>query len=307
MRGRHEAANKDRDSLRQGVKVSGDRLTFRQVDVFTSVPFKGNPVAVVHGADRLSAERMQSIAAWTNLSETTFVCEPTDERADYRLRIFSPRVEMPFAGHPTLGSAHSVLSGGLRPGTEGRLIQQCGKGLVTVRLEGERLFFELPHPAMEEIGAERLSALADALGISTHDVGANALIDVGPVWATLQLEDADAVRRLRPDMTRVAALASQGVGDVTVFGLEAEGADAPVEVRSFAPADATPEDPVCGSGNGCVAALVRRERLLDGRSYVARQGGCLGRDGRVEVRFDEEGSIWVGGHAVTCVEGALYA
>lgn len=205
---------------------------------------------------------MQAIASWTNLSETTFVCAPTDERADYRLRIFSPRVELPFAGHPTLGSAHAVLSEGLRPKTEGRLIQQCGKGLVTVHVDGERLFFELPRPAMQEIGGQRLTALT-------------------------------------------AALAPQGVADVTVFGLEPEGADAQVEVRSFAPADATPEDPVCGSGNGCVAALVRREGLLDGDAYVARQGGCLGRDGLIEIRFAEDGSIWVGGGAVTCVEGTL--
>jgi PhzF family phenazine biosynthesis protein len=278
---------------------------FRQVDVFTSAPFKGNPVAVVHDADRLSPELMQRIASWTNLSETTFVCAPTDPRADYRLRIFSPRSEMPFAGHPTLGSAHAVLSAGLRPKTPGRLLQQCGKGLVTVRVEGERLFFELPEPEVQEIGAERLSALTNALGVPPHAVGANALIDVGPVWATLQLKDADAVRCLRPDMGRIAALSSQGVADVTVFGLEREAAEAQIEVRSFAPADATPEDPVCGSGNGCVAALVRREGLLAGDSYVARQGGCLGRDGRVEIRFDETGSIWVGGQAVTCVEGLL--
>src|SRR2546423_4139341 len=153
----------------------GERLEFRQVDVFTAVPFKGNPVAVVHDADRLSTEQMQGIAGWTNLSETTFVCAPTDPRADYRLRIFSPRSEMPFAGHPTLGSAHAVLSAGLRPKTQGRLLQQCGKGLVAVRVEGERLFFELPEPAMHEIGAERLSALANALGVEPDAIGTNAL------------------------------------------------------------------------------------------------------------------------------------
>jgi PhzF family phenazine biosynthesis protein len=282
-------------------------LTFRQVDVFTGVPFKGNPVAVVHDADRLSTEQMRTIARWTNLSETTFVCAPTDERADYRLRIFSPSSEMPFAGHPTVGSAHAVLSGGLRPKRPGRLLQECGKGLVALRVEGERIFFELPVPAMREIEAEGLSALADALGIRAEAVGANALIDVGPVWATLQLEDADAVRRLRPDLARVASLAPLGLSEVKVFCLEREGGEAQVEVRSFAPADGVPEDPVCGSGNGCVAALVRREKLLAVGSYVARQGCCLGRDGRVEVRFEEDGSIWVGGQAVTCVEGVLNA
>jgi PhzF family phenazine biosynthesis protein len=280
-------------------------LTFRQVDVFTGVPFKGNPVAVVHDADRLSTEQMQTIARWTNLSETTFVCAPTDERADYRLRIFSPASEMPFAGHPTIGSAHAVLSAELRPKRPGRLLQECGKGLVALRVEGERIFFELPEPAMREIEAEGLAALADALGIRAEAVGANALIDVGPVWATLQLEDADTVRRLRPDLARVAALSPLGLSEVTVFGLERDDEEAQVEVRSFAPADGVPEDPVCGSGNGCVAALVRREGLLAGSSYVARQGGCLGRDGRIEVRFGEDGSIWVGGRAVTCVEGVL--
>jgi PhzF family phenazine biosynthesis protein len=273
--------------------------------VFTTVPFKGNPVAIVHDADQLSTEQMQGIASWTNLSETTFICAPTDPRADYRLRIFSPRSEMPFAGHPTLGSAHAVLSAGLRPKTPGRLFQQCGKGLITLRVEGAHLFFELPKPSVQEIGAERLSALASALGIPSAAIGANALIDVGPVWATLQLKDADAVRRLRPDMGRIAALSAQGVADVTVFGLEREGAEAQVEVRSFAPADATPEDPVCGSGNGCVAALVRRDGLLARNSYVAAQGSCLGRDGRVEIRFEEDDSIWVGGQAVVCVEGVL--
>ena len=275
--------------------------------MFTSVPFKGNPVAVVHGADRLSVERMQEIASWTNLSETTFVCDPTDPRADYRLRIFSPAAEMPFAGHPTIGSAHAVLSAGLRPRTPGRLLQQCGKGLVPLCVEGERIFFALPEPAFREIDADGLSSLAGALGTPADSVGASALIDVGPVWATLQLEDADAVRRLRPDLGRVAALDPLGLSEVTVFGLERGVGVTQVEVRSFAPTHATPEDPVCGSGNGCVAALVRREGLLGGRSYVASQGGCLGREGRVEIRFGEEGTIWVGGRAVTCVEGVLNA
>lgn len=283
----------------------GDKLTFRQVDVFTAVPFKGNPVAVVHGADRLSDEQMQGIASWTNLSETTFVCAPTDARADYRLRIFSPRNELPFAGHPTIGSARAVLSGDLRPKAPGRLVQQCGKGLVPLRVDGSLISFKLPEPALSEIHAEQMAALATALGVPLHTVGANALVDVGVVWFTLQLADADAVRRLQPDLGRIAALSTEGGPGVTVFGLEQDGAEAQVEVRSFAPADATPEDPVCGSGNGCVAALVRRDGLLGGRSYVARQGSRLGRDGRVEVSFEDDGSIWVGGQAVTCVEGTL--
>jgi PhzF family phenazine biosynthesis protein len=283
----------------------GEKLIFRQVDVFTGVPFKGNPLAVVHDADRLAPEQMQAIARWTNLSETTFVCAPTDGRADYRLRIFTPARELPFAGHPTVGSAHAVLRGGLRPETPGRLVQECGRGLIQVRVEGERLFFRLPEPALGDLADGRLAEVAGALGVSPGEVAAAAVIDVGPVWLTLQLTDADLVRGLRPDQARVAAATPPGAVGVTVFGLEPEGAESQLEVRSFAPTQGVPEDPVCGSGNGCVAVLVRREGLLGKDSYVARQGRCVGRDGRVEVRFGEDGAVWVGGRAVTCVEGTL--
>ncbi len=281
----------------------GEKLTFRQVDVFTGVPFKGNPVAVVHDADRLTTGQMQEIARWTNLSETTFVCAPSDERADYRLRIFTPASELPFAGHPTVGSAHAVLRGGFRPRTPGRLLQECGKGLVTLRVEGERIFFELPRPSLRDPTVEEWATAAESLGIPPDEVVAGAVIDVGPVWLTLQLKDADLVRSLRPDQALVAA-ATPGNTGLTVFGLEREGAGSQLEVRSFAPNEGVPEDPVCGSGNGCVAALVRREGLVGRNSYVATQGRCIGRDGRIEVKF-EDGAIWVGGQAVTCVEGTL--
>src|SRR5919112_3323422 len=148
----------------------GEKFTFRQVDVFTSVPFKGNPVAVVHDADGLAPDEMQTIARWANLSETTFVCAPTDPRADYLLRIFTPAAELPFAGHPTVGSAHAVLRGGLRPKTPGTLVQQCAKGLIPVRVEGEKLLFELPQPAVQEIHAEQLAEVAAALGVQTREV-----------------------------------------------------------------------------------------------------------------------------------------
>lgn len=281
----------------------GEKLTFRQVDVFTGVPFKGNPVAVVHDADGLTTGQMQEIARWTNLSETTFVCAPSDERADYRLRIFTPASELPFAGHPTVGSAHAVLRGGLRPRAPGRLVQECGKGLVNLRVEGERIFFELPEPSLRDPTVEEWAGAADALGISAEEVVAGAVIDVGPVWLTLQLKDADLVRSLRPDQALVAAVTPGSTG-LNVFGLEREGAETQLEVRSFAPTQGVAEDPVCGSGNGCVAALVRREGLLGRNSYVATQGRCIGRDGRIEVKF-EDGAIWVGGQAVTCVEGTL--
>ncbi|HYL19204.1 MAG TPA: PhzF family phenazine biosynthesis protein [Burkholderiales bacterium] len=280
-------------------------LPFQQVDVFTSVPFKGNPVAVVLDGNSLSTQAMQAIAGWTNLSETTFVCTPTDARADYRLRIFTPRSELPFAGHPTIGSAHAVLRYGLKPKTAGRLIQECGKGLVTLALDDRRLFLSLPKPQLRDVPALQLDAMAAALGISASTVHAKAVIDVGVVWITLQLDSARAVTRLEPDLARIAAATPRGVAGVTVFGLTSAGGEVQLEVRSFAPAEGVPEDPVCGSGNGCVAALVKRDRLLAGPTYVASQGGCVGRDGRVEVRFADDDTIWLGGQAVTCVEGTL--
>ncbi len=279
-------------------------LAFQQVDVFTAVPFKGNPVAVVLDGDELSSPQMQSIASWTNLSETTFVCTPTDQRADYRLRIFTPKRELPFAGHPTIGSAHALLRHGLKPRASGHLVQQCGKGLVDIKIDGELLLFALPEPQFREPTLSQLAAVAEGLGVMTDDIQRAAIIDVGPVWFTVQLASDDVVRALAPDMGKLAALNPIGITGVNVFGLYPRGGSADIEVRSFAPGDGIPEDPVCGSGNGCVAALVRRDGVLKAHAYVASQGRCLGRDGQVTVQFDTS-TIWLGGHAVTCVEGSL--
>jgi PhzF family phenazine biosynthesis protein len=280
------------------------KLSFQQVDVFTAVPFKGNPVAVVLDGDALSSEQMQAIAHWTNLSETTFVCAASDPRADYRLRIFTPRRELPFAGHPTIGSAHAVLQHGRQPRVAGRLLQECGKGLIDIKIDGERLFLALPEPSFAEPATAALAAVADGLGVAASDIRLASAVDVGPVWFTVQLGDGAAVRGLRPDMAKLAALGATGITGINVFGLYPGGDGGDVEVRSFAPAEGIPEDPVCGSGNGCVATLVRRDGLLEARSYTARQGRCLGRDGRVIIQFDGA-TIWLGGQAVTCVEGSL--
>jgi len=279
-------------------------LAFQQVDVFTAVPFKGNPVAVVLDGDKLSSVQMQSIAAWTNLSETTFVCTPTDQRADYRLRIFTPKRELPFAGHPTIGSAHAVLRHGLKPRAAGNLVQECAKGLVDIKIDGERLLLALPEPQFREPTTPQVAAVAEGLGVMTEQIQRAAIIDVGPVWFTVQLASGDAVRALEPDMAKLAALSPIGMTGVNVFGLYPRGGSADIEVRSFAPGEGVPEDPVCGSGNGCVAALVRRDGVLKTQTYVASQGRCLGRDGQVTVEFDGT-TIWLGGHAVTCVEGVL--
>src|SRR5262245_62596347 len=170
------------------------RLPFQQVDVFTSVPFKGNPVAVVLDGDQLSTGDVQAIARWTNLSETTVVCTPTHPDADYRLRIFTPRSELPFAGHPTIGSAHAVLRHGLKPRTPGRLVQECGRGLVSIRVDDERLLLALPSPQFREPSGPQVAAAAEALGVAPADVRRASIIDVGPVWFTLELASGDGVR-----------------------------------------------------------------------------------------------------------------
>jgi PhzF family phenazine biosynthesis protein len=284
-----------------------DSVGFAQVDVFTAVPYRGNPVAVVLDGNALSTEQMQRIANWTNLSETTFVCDPASTEADYRLRIFTPASELPFAGHPTVGSARAVLEDGLRPKREGRLVQECGQGLVELRLEGDKIFFELPEPSFATPGDAERAAVVAALGVEPGAVLSATAVDVGVVWMTLQLDSAETVELLEPDMTALVALAHaypSSIG-VTVFGLTPAGDTADVEVRSFAPADGVPEDPVCGSGNGCVAAVVQRDALIGEDTYVARQGRALGREGRVDVEFGDDGAIWLGGHAVTCVRGRI--
>ena len=280
-------------------------VPFQQVDVFTAVPFKGNPVAVILEGGMLSTAQMQTIAGWTNLSETTFVCPPADPAADYRLRIFTPRAEIPFAGHPTIGSAHALLRHGLVPKRAGHLVQECGKGLVPLRVDGERLFLALPTPAFRTPDESQRAEAAAALGVAAAQIQRAAIVDVGPVWFTVQLRDGAAVAKLEPDMAAIAALTREPVTGLNVFGFYANAEPADLEVRSFAPAHGVPEDPVCGSGNGCVAALIQRDKLLDRSTYVSSEGRCMQRDGRVEVRFAEDGTIWLGGHAVTCVEGTL--
>jgi len=283
---------------------------FMQVDVFTDTPFRGNPVAVVLDARGLDGEQMQSIARWTNLSETTFVLPAEDAAADYRLRIFTPRAELPFAGHPTLGSARALLDAGLAAPRDGRLVQQCGAGLVelTVDAAERRLWLRVPQPRATPLSASQQLALEEALGMPCTSEG--SVIDVGPVWITVRVASGDALLAARPDQAAIARLSQElRATGVTAFGPRttqsgSSGEDGDLEVRSFAPVHGVPEDPVCGSGNGCVAAYLASE----GRhaAYVARQGRAIGRDGRVLVRYDERG-IQIGGHAAVCVRGELLA
>jgi len=281
------------------------RAAFKQVDVFTAVPFKGNPVAVVLDGNQLTAAEMQSIARWTNLSETTFVCTPTRDDADYRVRIFTPVSELPFAGHPTIGTAWAVMQHGLTPKTPGRLVQECAKGLVALRLVGERVFLALPEPSFVAPDDSGRAGAATALRVPVGDIVSASIVDVGAIWFTIQLRSAAAVLDLDPDMALVAAHRNGAQTGICVFGLYDEGAPSAVEVRAFAPAQGVSEDPVCGSGNGCVAAVIRRQEVLDVSGYAASQGCRLARDGRVEVEYDADGTIWLGGTAVTCIDGSI--
>jgi len=273
-------------------------LPFKQVDVFTAKPFLGNPVAVVIGAEGLSTQEMQRIAGWTNLSETTFLLAPTAPGASYRLRIFTPRRELPFAGHPTVGSAHAALESGFAKAVGGKLKQECGAGVLDLAVEEQdgarRIFVTAPAPRITPVQAP-LFGNARALRV-----------DVGPVWVVVDLGDARNVDSHAPDMAAIRALSNAlDASGATVFG-RTGNADAPIHVRSFAPAHGIPEDPVCGSGNISVAAYLRATGLLKefGSSYTARQGMQVGRDGRVQVRVSAE-AIQIGGEAVTCVDGKL--
>ena len=269
---------------------------FKQVDVFTDRPFLGNPVAVVLDAEDLDAAAMQRIAGWTNLSETTFVLP--SQVADYRLRIFTPRRELPFAGHPTIGSAYAAMRAGLATPREGELTQECGAGRLALRVEETKIYVRSPEPKVTP-----LDNVASAFGIPPGLPARLLKIEVGPVWLVGEMSDAAALAALKPDMTALAEwTTSLGATGITVFATSGEAGSA-VHVRSFAPAGGVPEDPVCGSGNISVAAYLRHFERAES-SYVARQGMQLGREGRVYMRVDKR-AIWLGGEAVACVEGML--
>ncbi|WP_028651854.1 PhzF family phenazine biosynthesis protein [Nocardioides halotolerans] len=265
----------------------------RQVDVFGSGPLTGNPVAVVHDADDLDDERMQLFAQWTNLSETTFLLRPTNPGADYRLRIFTPSRELPFAGHPTLGSAHAWLEAGGSPRGDA-VVQECGAGLVTIA-RGERLEFEAP-PLLRDgpVDDADLATITHALGVDRSDIVDARWIDNGPGWVGVLLGDAHDVLALRPDLLALADL------DVGVAGPWRDGgSDAQVEVRAF---DRSTEDPVTGSLNASLGQWLAGSVLPE--RYVAAQGTAIGRAGRVHVRR-EGTAVWVGGDTRTTVRGEV--
>jgi PhzF family phenazine biosynthesis protein len=271
-------------------------LPFSQVDVFSSEPLMGNPVAVVHDADGVSDEEMRRFAHWTNLSETTFLLPPTDPAADYRLRIFTPSEELPFAGHPTIGSAHAWLEAGGVPRSDDLLVQECGAGLLRIRRTG-RLAFAAP-PLLREgpvTDEERAQVLA-ALDLTAADVVDLSWGDNGPGWVVALLRDADAVLAVRPDWSSFGGL------EIGVAGLYPPGSECAVEVRAFCPSIGVVEDPVTGSLNASIGQWLGGDRLPT--SYVASQGTVLGRAGRVHVEKDGD-TVWVGGDAATTIKGVV--
>jgi PhzF family phenazine biosynthesis protein len=268
---------------------------FQQVDVFTRAPYEGNPVAVVLEADDLSDEEMQRLARWTNLSETTFVLRPQAAEADYRLRIFTPSRELPFAGHPTLGSCHAWLSASHASTATDLVLQECGAGLVRVRRTADGLAFAAP-PLVRygPVEPPLVEHIAVVLRIRPADIVDAHWVDNGPGWVAVLLRSAEAVLDLRPGTVDM---------DIGVVGPYPDGSSSAFEVRAFLPAQgATVEDPVTGSLNASLA-----QWLLDtGRAaspYVASQGTALGRTGRVHISSDADGTIWVGGGTITCITG----
>ena len=297
---------------------------FQQVDVFTAQPYLGNALAVVMDASGLSDAQMQRFACWTNLSETTFLLPPTDPAADYRVRIFTPGGELPFAGHPTLGSCHAWLEAGGQP--QGReVVQECALGLVRIRREGSQLAFAAPPCKRSDITSDLLEGIEQALGLQAHQVLAAQKLDNGPQWHALLLDDPQTVLALQPDHARLRELGTKvGVaaryGHIADTGLliarsnrearasrspaAAEPGAADLEVRAFAAPIGVNEDPVTGSLNAGLAQWLMAEGHMPTR-YQAAQGACLGRAGQVHLQRDASGQVWVGGQSVVCISGQV--
>jgi PhzF family phenazine biosynthesis protein len=276
--------------------------TFKQVDVFTATPYRGNPLAVVLDGTGLSDEEMQHFARWTNLSETTFVLPPTNDAADYRVRIWTPGRELPFAGHPTLGSCHAWLEAGGKARSRDVVVQECNAGLVQIRRRQTHLVFAAPPLKRANTSPFVLAQVAAALGLKANQIIAAQSLDNGPNWLSLLLDGPQTVLQLTPDH---AQLKSIGVEVGVAARYPESAADAPLlEVRAFAAAFGIIEDPVTGSLNASLAEWLIAEGHMPSR-YIAAQGTCLERAGRVYLQRDESGQVWVGGESVTCITGTV--
>ena len=304
---------------------------FKQVDVFTDTAYLGNPLAVVLDGSDLSTEDMQHFAHWTNLSETTFLLPPTPQGqaqgADYQVRIFTPGGELPFAGHPTLGSCHAWLQAGGKPQSAQHIVQECAKGLIQIRQDGSRLAFAAPSMRRSTPEPTLVAAVAAALGLDPSLIITSQLLDNGPVWLTLLVSHADAILALEPDHATLRHL-KQNVGvahmasapntstliarsnrEARAFGARTSPTDlandvAQAQVRAFVATAGVSEDPVTGSLNASLAQWLIADGLAP-TSYIATQGTCLGRHGQVHITQDDSGQVWVGGDSVTCVEGSV--
>lgn len=283
---------------------------FMQIDVFSRQPMQGNPLAVVLDSGGLDDAAMRAFAQWTNLSETVFLLPPTVAEADYRVRIFTPRQELPFAGHPSVGSAYAAIEAGLIAGGKTNLIQQCAAGLLPVEVErqgAERVIHVQAPPAKPmDASIEVRQAIAEAVGMGAEPMQLD-LIDNGPRWWICDLREASRVRALKPDLRAIKHWCEEQASiGVAVFGQD-HGNAAQMAVRAFCPADGIPEDPVTGSANAAIMAfLVARKDTRYGTSYVASQGREIGRDGHVTVRHDRaSAAITIGGQCVTVIRGEL--
>lgn len=272
---------------------------FAQVDVFSREPYRGNPVAVILDAEGIDDEAMQRIARWTNLSETTFVLPATAPEADYRLRIFTPAGELPFAGHPTLGSASAWLDNGGRPRTEGRIVQECGAGLVELRQDDGLAFAAPPLLRTGPVDEEHLARIVAAWGITAEQVIGHQWVDNGPGWAVIQFETADEVLALDPDLSLIPDAM------IGAIGAYPEGSRHAFELRAFAPAVNVPEDPVTGSLNASVAQWLTSTGQAPDR-YTVSQGTRLDRAGEITITA-EDGIVWVGGATSICFRGTATA
>ncbi|MCH1435113.1 MAG: PhzF family phenazine biosynthesis protein [Acidimicrobiales bacterium] len=270
---------------------------FTQVDVFTNTPYRGNPLAVVLDSDGLSTAEMQQFANWTNLSETTFVLPPTDPAADYRVRIFTTDVELPFAGHPTIGTCHAWLEAGGTPKRDGVVVQECAAGLITLRNADRLAFAAPPLDRTGPVDDADLDDICAVLGIDRGMIVDAAWADNGPGWIAVQLADADAVLALEPNLT------ARPTYQIGVVGMHADDQEAAIEVRALFKMGDGPgaEDPVTGSLNAALAQWLLAKGALHS-PYMAVQGTAIGRDGRVFVE-EADGEIWIGGDAVTCIAG----
>jgi len=287
-------------------------VAFKQVDVFTSTRFKGNPVAVVLDGASLTTEQMQQVASWTNLSETTFVLPPRTPDADYRVRIFTPKAELSFAGHPTIGTAHALLEAGHITTKNGVLVQECDAGLIKLVVSKaadgtQSISFELPRPKFSELNGDEVLELEAMLGTALSSESVPHLVDTGPRWVVAQLPSAKAVLDATPDFQRLRVHDDKtGNTGVVIFGPYEAGNPIGIELRAFAPAHGIEEDPVCGSGNGSVGAFIVRSNQTSrfGMKYLSSQGAVVGRNGLVQLDLSKE-RVQVGGSAVTCIDGTI--